>query len=229
MTYVPVYRTPTEMQNSPPRHCNFQWERPDPTPVKGSVGSVSFNVPAETSLPTLPIDERMAKRLENETTQKIHSAGFRWIEIHVTMFIDSCRELHKRGYWESDCTCTSPVVPHLAKWYFSRFLLTTSIEVLREMVEDEKDPEQKRVKEWIRRNTQICVGLASKMDEETPITMQLMVLPWEPVGEASRKKVRDTLKAAEIALLNQLGWKLAVPISLTCYKESEAALDIMTD
>lgn len=221
------FKTPARGHNTPLPFGTLKWDKTDPIHYPAPKPP-SSSVHEEVSLPILSISPEMAERLSSEFMQEVCAMGFRWIEMHVKMFRESYKALYNANFlWTSDSTCTSPMVPHLAKWYFARFLLTTSDEVINGMMDNEKDPEQTRIKEWIRRHTQICVGLASKMDEETPVSMDGMVLSWRPqgdqafVGDQAFKDVKKKLIATEAAVLKQLGWQMAVPHERKRKREEE--------
>ena len=105
----------------------------------------------------------------------------------------------------------TPLVPHLAKWYFTRVALAISLDGMQDIMG--RDPryqdrvnQEKTLKYWIRTCCVVCWQLAVKVEEpmEVPFRDIVKVLPELRLDKAY-------LNDREVAVCNLLGHRLNAP------------------
>ena len=170
-----------------------------------------YHMPSDgDTLPYLPLTDDEWSNYQHRDMQAVCT--------HADTVIDDIDKVFHEYYIELNRTYPSvvprrstPLVPHLAKWYFARVALAISLDGIQKIMgRDPRYPDpvnqEKTLKYWIRTCCVVCWQLAVKMEEpiEIPFRDIITVLP-------GLRLTKAYLNDREVAVCNLLGHRLNAP------------------
>ena len=131
------------------------------------------------NLPYLPLTDEEWRDYQDRDMQTICSFANETIDHVDEIFHKHYNKLSSEPYNDVKPRSRTPLVPHLAKWYFTRVALAVSLDGMQEITRPDPRHPLTTLEYWIQTCCVVCWQLAVKMEEPIEVSFRdiISVLP----------------------------------------------------